>query len=157
MRMLMLHFAYGSNMSRALMKTRCPNAHALVTGTLSGWRFVIGPDGYASVIRQPGGLVHGVLWQLSARDLAAVNAYESIQSGLYLMRTLTVRDAKRSAPALVYVARRQGGGIARPGYLDAVIEAALDWNLPPPYVRSIARWSRSGWRGARAKETGEAG
>src|SRR6516164_4098533 len=106
MRMLMLHFAYGSNMSRALMKTRCPNAHALGTGTLSGWRFVIGPDGYASVIRQPGGLVHGVLWQLSARDLAAVNAYESIQSGLYLLRTLAVRHRKRGAPALVYVARR---------------------------------------------------
>ena len=157
MRMLMLHFAYGSNMSRALMKTRCPNAHALGTGTLSGWRFVIGPDGYASVIRQPGGLVHGVLWQLSARDLAAVNAYESIQSGLYLMRTLTVRDAKRSAPALVYVARRQGGGIARPGYLETVIAAALDWSLPPPYVRSIVRLSRSGFAGARAKETGEAG
>lgn len=153
----MLHFAYASNMSRALMQARCPDAHALGTATLSGWRFVIGPDGYASVIRQPGGRVHGVLWRLSARDIAAVNAYESVQCGLYLMRTLTVRNGKRSAPALVYVARRQGKGMPRPGYLDAVIEAALDWNLPPAYVRSIACWSRSGLHGARAKETGEAG
>jgi hypothetical protein len=153
----MLHFAYGSNMSRALMQARCPDARALGTATLAGWRFVIGPDGYASVIRQRGERVHGVLWRLSARDVAAVNAYESIQSGLYLVRILPVRDGKRSAPALVYIARRQGNGIARPGYLDAVIEAALDWSLPPPYVRSLARWSRSGWRGARAKETGEAG
>jgi len=153
----MLHFAYGSNMSRALMQARCPDAHALGTAALSGWRFVIGPDGYASVIRQPGGRVHGVLWRLSARDVAAVNAYESIQSGLYLLRTLAVRHGKRSAPALVYVARRQGEGIPRPGYLDAVIEAALDWNLPSPYIRSIARWSRSGFSGAHAKETGETG
>ena len=153
----MLHFAYGSNMSRALMLARCPDARALGTATLSGWRFVIGPDGYASVITRPGGRVHGVLWRLSARDLAAVNAYESIQSGLYLLRILPVRNGRETAPALVYVARRQGEGIPRPGYLDAVIEAALDWNLPPPYIRSIARWSRSRWRGARARETGEAG
>jgi gamma-glutamylcyclotransferase (GGCT)/AIG2-like uncharacterized protein YtfP len=153
----MLHFAYASNMSRALMQARCPDAYALGTATLSGWHFVIGPDGYASVIRQPGGRVHGVLWRLSARDVAAVNAYESVQSGLYLLRTLMVRNGKRSALALVYVARRQGKGMPRPGYLDAVIEAALDWNLPPPYVRSIARWSRSGLCGAHAKETGEAG
>src|SRR5262249_18563709 len=157
MRTLMLHFAYGSNMNRALMQARCPDAHALGTAALSGWRFVIGPDGYASVIRQPGGRVHGVLWRLSARDAAAVNAYESIQSGLYLLRSLAVRHGKRGVPALVYVARRQGEGIPRPGYLDAVIEAALDWNLPPPYIRSIARWSRSGFSGAHAKETGETG
>ena len=55
------------------------------------------------------------------------------------------------------IARRQGEGIARPGYLAIVIEAALDWNLPPPYIRSITRWSRSAFGGARAKETGETG
>jgi hypothetical protein len=153
----MLHFAYGSNMSRTLMQARCPEARALGTATLCGWRFVIGPDGYASVIRQPGGRVHGVLWRLSARDVAAVNAYESIQSGLYRMCKLAVRNGRRSAPALVYVARRQGEGIPRPGYLETVIAAALDWSLPPPYVRSIVRLSRSGFAGARAKETGEAG
>jgi hypothetical protein len=153
----MLHFAYGSNMSRASMRARCPDAHPLGTATLAGWRFVIGPDGFASVGRQPGGRVHGVLWRLSVRDVAAVNAYESIQSGLYLLRTLPVHNGHFSASALVYIARRQGEGIARPGYLDAVIEAALDWSLPPPYIRSVARWSRSGWRGARAKDTGEAG
>jgi gamma-glutamylcyclotransferase (GGCT)/AIG2-like uncharacterized protein YtfP len=152
----MLHFAYGTNMSRGLMRARCPEARALGTATLSGWRFVIGPDGYASVIRQPGGRVHGVLWRLGARDVAAINAYESVQSGLYLLRTLAVRKGTQSAPALVYVARRQGEGMPRPGYLATVIEAALDWNLPPPYIRSITRWSRSAFGGARARETGEA-
>ena len=52
---VMLHFAYGSNMSRALMGVRCPGATALGTATLDGWRFVIGVDAYASVVRQPGG------------------------------------------------------------------------------------------------------
>ena len=38
-----LHFAYGSNMSRALMQARCPRAEAIGTATLSGWRFLINP------------------------------------------------------------------------------------------------------------------
>ena len=62
-----------------------------------------------------------------------------------------------SSPALVYIARRQGTGIARPGYIQQVVEAARDWGLPQPYIRSLARWSPSRWGGARARDVGEAG
>jgi hypothetical protein len=151
-----LHFAYGSNMSRPHMRARCPDARALGIVTLAGWRFVIGPDGFASLARQPGGRVHGVLWRLSTRDVAAINAYENVQSGLYLRRRLPVR-LKPSATALVYVARRQGTGTPRPGYIDQVVEAARDWKLPQPYIRSLARWAPSRWGGARARDTGEVG
>jgi hypothetical protein len=161
-----LHFAYGSNMSRPHMRARCPDARALGTMTLAGWRFVIGPDGFASLARQPGGRVHGVLWRLSTRDVAAINAYENVQSGLYLRRRLPVRPELRHGrqyaltfptTALVYVARRQGTGTPRPGYIDVVVEAARDWKLPQPYIRSLARWAPSRWRGARARDTGEVG
>jgi gamma-glutamylcyclotransferase (GGCT)/AIG2-like uncharacterized protein YtfP len=153
----MLHFAYGSNMSRALMGARCPAAEALGTATLSGWRFVINPEGFGSLAPQQGSLVHGVLWRLTARDLAAVNAYESVGSGLYLRRRLAVRCGERQAAALVYIARREGEGRPRPGYIDVVVEAARDWNLPAAYVRSLARWAPSGFRGARTRDTGEVG
>src|SRR5262245_62220206 len=83
-----LHFAYGSNMSRALMGARCRDAAAIGIAVLSGWRFVINPEGFGSIAPRPGGCVHGVLWRLSARDLAAINAYESVDSGLYLRRRL---------------------------------------------------------------------
>jgi hypothetical protein len=152
-----LHFAYGSNMSRALMDARCPGADALGTATLSGWRFVINPDGFGSIAPQPGGRVHGVLWRLTARDLAAVNAYESVDSGLYLRHNLPVRWGARQATALVYIACRQGEGTPRPGYIDLVVAAARDWHLPDEYVRSLARWARSGWRGARTRGSGEVG
>ena len=150
-----LHFAYGSNMSRMLMQARCPRAEALGTATLAGWRFVVTPEGVGSIAPRAGALVHGVLWRLTPRDLAAVNAYESLDSGLYLRRRLAVRQGERRMPALVYVARRKGEGTPRPGYIDLVVEAARDWELPEPYIRSLRRWSRSGWRGARAKDTGE--
>ncbi len=153
---MLLHFAYGSNMSRRLMGMRCPDARAIGTTVLRGWRFIISPDGFASLARQPGSLVHGVLWRLSTRDVAAVNAYENVQSGLYVRRLVPV-PLELSAPALVYIARRQGTGIARPGYVQQVVEAARDWGLPQPYIRSLARWSSSRWGGARARDVGEAG
>lgn len=175
---MVLHFAYGSNMSRPHMRVRCPHARAIGTVTLVGWRFVISPDGFASLVRRPGSLVHGVLWRLSARDVAAINAYENVGGGLYLRQRLPVRtqqhglqkwelrrkcsekDSTKSHPALaasalVYVARRQGTGVPRPDYIDLVVQAARDWRLPPAYVHSIACWARGRWRGARAKETGE--
>lgn len=142
-------------MSRALMGARCPDAEAIGTATLAGWRFVINPDGLGSIAPQSGGRVHGVLWRLTARDLAAINAYEGIESGLYLRRQLPVRCGERQATALVYVARQRGEGIPRPGYIHVVLDAARDWQLPELYIRSLARWAPSGWRGARAKDTGE--
>jgi hypothetical protein len=152
-----LHFAYGSNMSRALMQVRCPSARALGPGTLAGWRFTITPDGVGSIAPQPDAVVLGVLWRLTPRDLAAINAYESLDSGLYVRRLLPVRQGVRRAAALVYIARRTGEGTPRPGYISLVVEAAREWSFPEPYIRSLRRWSPSSWRGARAKDTGDVG
>ena len=152
-----LHFAYGSNMSRPHMLARCPGAVALGTATLAGWRFAINPDGYGSIAPQPGGIVHGVLWQLTARDLAAINAYENVAGGLYVRRTLPVLRNGRREQALTYIAVRQGEGTPRPGYIAIVVDAARDWGLPEPYIRSLMRWSPSAWTGARRKDTGEVG
>jgi gamma-glutamylcyclotransferase (GGCT)/AIG2-like uncharacterized protein YtfP len=151
----MLHFAYGSNMSRTLMAARCPGAVALGTAVLADWRFVICRAGYASIEPSAGTRVHGVLWRIDIRDLAAIDAYESLDSGLYVRRSLPVRRAGKLNPAFVYIAGCRGEGIAKPAYIHLVIEAAQDWGLPARYIGSLRRRSASGWRGARGKETGE--
>jgi len=153
----MLHFAYGSNMSSALMRRRCPQACALGTATIRGWEFVITPDGFGSIAPRAGGVVHGVLWRLTPRDLAAINAYESLDSGLYVRRLLPVEHGGRRELALVYVARRRGRGRPRPGYISVVTGAAREWRLPERHVRALARWSPSGWHGARWKDTRDLG
>ncbi len=43
------YFAYGSNMNRAAMRRRCPDARAVGPATLEGYRFFIGIDGWGSV------------------------------------------------------------------------------------------------------------
>jgi AIG2-like family len=150
-----LHFAYGSNMSRAHMGARCPGASPLGTATLAHWRFIIGVAGHGSIVPRPGAIVHGVLWRVDARDLAAINAYENVDSGLYIRRVLPVRHGAHLLPALVYVLRCHGEGRARPGYVHLVVDAARGWGLPARYVDALQRWSPSGWRGTRPKDTGE--
>jgi hypothetical protein len=150
-----LHFAYGSNMSRAQIGVRCPGAAALGTATLRHWRFVIGPQGHGSIVPQPGALVRGVLWRLGPRDVAAINSYEGLDTGLYLRRIVPVRHGASLLPALVYILRRHGKGRPRPAYIHLVVEAARDWGLPERYIDALQRWSPSGWPGTRAKDTGE--
>jgi gamma-glutamylcyclotransferase (GGCT)/AIG2-like uncharacterized protein YtfP len=136
-----LHFAYGSNMSRAQMRPRCGAAREIGPGVLEGYRFIITADGYASVLPAPGGIVHGLVWRLTPRDLAALDAYESLDSGLYRAVTLPVRRGGAHAPALVYVGRSRVPGRPRPGYLEDVVAAARDLGFPPTYIRALARWA----------------
>ncbi|MEX0753197.1 MAG: gamma-glutamylcyclotransferase family protein [Xanthobacteraceae bacterium] len=134
-----LYFAYGSNMNRAFMRRLCPDAAALGVASLKGWRFCIAVAGYASIAPQPGAVVHGVLWRLSPRDRAVLDAYEDIDSGYYRRRNLPVRHGARIVPALVYVRAGNGEGCARAAYWQSIMEAAHDWQLPQPYVMELAR------------------
>jgi gamma-glutamylcyclotransferase (GGCT)/AIG2-like uncharacterized protein YtfP len=150
-----LYFAYGSNMSRALMRTHCPTAKEAGTAVLDAYRFVITVDGYASVERRAGARVHGVLWRLTPRDLAALNIYEGVDAGLYRSRRLAVRRAAERMNALVYIARPCGHGKPKPGYLELVTAAARAWEFPSAYVCELTRWASSGLNAARALSTGE--
>jgi cation transport regulator ChaC len=148
------YFAYGSNMSAQLMRGRCPGAVAVGTARLLGWRFVVTRDGFASIVRERGEAVYGVLWRLTPRDTAVLNAYECLDSGLYSRHVLPVHRNARITPALVYIARSRTQGRPRPGYQRVVVEAAREWGLPKPYVQTLERWSVGAGR-ARAPDVGE--
>ncbi len=150
-----LHFAYGSNMSRRLMAIHAPEAKPLGVARLPHHRFTIMRSGYASVVPNPGSTAFGVQWQLTARDIAALNAYESLGSGLYRATRMTVQADCGRVSALVYIGGETGEGRPKPGYMALVIEAAREWNLPEPYIRSLQRFAPARLRGTRAPETGE--
>lgn len=150
----MLYFAYGSNMDRAAMAGRCREARAAGVSALPGWRFFIGVDGWGSVDPAPGHVVHGVLWKLTARDCAALHTYELLHKGLYDVRTLPVRFGSRRVAAMTYVLRRRIPGTPKPGYIELIVRAARDWDLPERYVASVARRATSGFAGKRGAKTG---
>jgi hypothetical protein len=142
-----MHFAYGANMSRAVMRRHAPGARVLGVAALAGYRFVIGADGYASVAPAPGRTVWGVLWRITPHDRVTLDVWENIEGGLYRAEILPVRLATRRVPALTYLAR-SGEGRARPGYMELVIAAARQWDLPASYLDSLQRWLAAGIGGA---------
>jgi gamma-glutamylcyclotransferase (GGCT)/AIG2-like uncharacterized protein YtfP len=149
------YFAYGLNMSVALMGRRCPGAVPIGPAWLDGWRFIVMRGGYASIVPDPGDVVHGVLWRITPRDLAALNAFENIDGGLYVRRVLPVRHAARRASALVYLSRDCHEGRPRPGYQAIVVAAARQWRLPDAYVSALERWAPSRFAGTFAVDAGE--
>jgi len=150
-----LYFAYGSNMNRAAMHRRCPGATAVGTAVLGDHRFFVGVDGWGSIAPTPGDAVHGVLWRLTPRDIAALHAYELLHQGLYDVRHLPVRRGSHLVRAMIYLLRRRAIGMPRPGYVEMIAAAARSWKLPEPYIRSVERWSVSRWTGARIIDAGE--
>jgi Gamma-glutamyl cyclotransferase, AIG2-like len=150
-----LYFAYGSNMSRAAMARRCPGARAIGPAALQGYAFFVGVDGWGSVRPEPGATVHGVLWKLTPRDIAALHAYEWLHKGLYDVRTLPVRHGARRVPAMIYLLRRRKAGRPKPGYAEMIAASARMWKLPERYARSVERWSTSRFTGARIIDVGE--
>jgi cation transport regulator ChaC len=150
-----LYFAYGSNMQRAAMQARCPGARAIGPGRLDGYKFFIGVDGWGSVRMSPGDTVHGILWRLTPRDVAALHAYELLHKGLYDVRHLPVREGKRKVLAMLYLLRRRAHGQPKPGYVEMIAAAARGWKLPEPYIRSVERWSVSRWTGTRVIDVGD--
>lgn len=137
---MILYFAYGSNMSRALMAKHAPQAAPIGVARLAHYRFVITADGYASVVPRRAANVYGVLWRLGARDRVTLDAWEDVAGGLYRATTLPVFHAGRRREALVYLARRCPSGRPRANYMEFVIAAALEWRLSHVYTQSLRRW-----------------
>jgi hypothetical protein len=135
----MLHFAYGSNMYHAVMRKHAPHAVAVGIARLEGYRFVITADGYASVEPHPHECVHGRLWRLTARDRITLDLWENVAAGFYRAELLPVVCSARRRQALVYIARRRPRGEPRPGYMEMVVQAAREAELPADYIAALER------------------
>ena len=87
-----LYFAYGSNMNDEQMAFRCPDAEAVGTVRLEGYRLAFcgkGGRGVATILPEAGSHVDGVLWHISAADEKSLDRYEGYPF-LYTKETLPV-------------------------------------------------------------------
>lgn len=130
-----LYFAYGSNMDREAMAARCPRSRPLGPARLVRHRPAIMPEGFLSVLRDPRRCVWGLLWNLALADGPALDRYEDVGTGLYRKKVQPVLTAHGPRRALIYRGAGQGG-VPRPGYLEAVVNAAGPL-LPAGYVREL--------------------
>ena len=150
-----LHFAYGANMHRAIMRRHAPAAEPIGVAALADHRFIITADGYASVESTRACAVHGVLWRITPRDRIMLDAWENIAGKLYRAAILPVRHTGRLRPALVYVARPQRTGQPKAGYMELVVAAARAWQLPADYISDLQHWLPRGPVGAGSRKLGD--
>ena len=136
------YFAYGSNMDPLQMRDRCPGASILSAATLAHHRWIINTDGYATVIPAPGHTVYGVLWTLTATNLAVLDAYEGMHEDLYWRTEIEVVSLTDQQPlsALIYFARSQQEGRPVPDYTEHILRTARDFVFPESYLRELAQF-----------------
>lgn len=77
-----LYFAYGSNMHRDMMMTRCRGeAIPLGASVLKGWK--LESQYYANIVRSKDDHVDGVLWRVTDNAIRSLDVCEGVRSGLY--------------------------------------------------------------------------
>jgi len=140
------YFAYGSNMLTSRLRARVPSARPLGVGRLSGHRLVFhkrGTDGSAKADTltsgDPADVVHGVLFEIEARERRLLDAAEGLGHG-YIHRQVTVLTAAGEVEAFTYqVQPEYYAPELRPfsWYLDFVLEGAREHGLPAGYVATI--------------------
>lgn len=138
------YFAYGSNLCAQQMARRCPEASDPRPATLADHDWLINQRGVATVEPFPGSRVHGVVWRVSDRDLAALDSAEGVPVR-YRRDRLTIDTSDGSSPAWVYIDHRVQTGAPRDGYLERIIGAAVQHGLPPAWIEFLRRWDPIQW------------
>ena len=88
--------------------------------------------------------MHGVVWDVSDRDLATLDSAEGVPVR-YRRDRLTVHTGDGPADAWVYIDHRVETGAPRPGYLERIIDGALHHGLPHRWIEFLRRWDPSHW------------
>ena len=139
-----IYFAYGSNLCAEQMAHRCPDAIEPQHATLADHDWLINERGVATVEPFTGCEVHGVVWQLSDRDLATLDSAEGVPAR-YRRDRLTVRTEDGPSQAWVYIDHRVEPGPPRPGYLERILSGARQHDLPHRWIEFLERWDPARW------------
>ena len=124
----MKYFAYGMNTNLDEMSRRCPGAVSLGTAQLNDYEFVFRT--HADIVKRSGSICHGVLWDLTDKDLKALDALEGYPF-YYTRFKVTVWLNGRKVKALVYQMNNQKYvQEPSPGYLEMITEGYLQNGVP---------------------------
>src|SRR5271163_3887981 len=138
------YFAYGSNLCVRQMALRCPDAADPRPAVLADHDWLINHRGVATIEPLSGSQVHGVLWQISNRDLDTLDSAEGVPLR-YRRERLTVHTNDGPSPAWVYIDHRVTPGPPRPGYLPRIIDGAVHHGLPQRWIDFLHRWDPAHW------------
>lgn len=142
----MYYFAYGSNMSRSQMKSRCPDSKLIGSGVLKSYRLDFlefsnrWQGGCADVIPDPNSEVWGLVYKISTADIDRLDKFEG--NLIFYTRAALVIDLNESnkLTAEVYMLVNKKFFIPpTKEYLDILVEAANTFNFPAKYQKMLKK------------------
>jgi len=148
-----LYFAYGSNLQRCQMLSRCPEYQLKGTAVLANYRVVCNKKGsngvefYAGIIPSLGDDVLGALYQLTPTDLSNLDRREGFNGkGMHYTRNGEVfwvknRKTGENVNAFTYtVASPVAPKKPTPEYAQIILEGCRDHDFPEEYTKNLRRW-----------------
>jgi gamma-glutamylcyclotransferase len=143
-----LYFAFGSNLSIAQMRERCPGSEpvgpALLDGRALGFSYYsqnFPPGGAADVVGSEGAQVWGALYRLTEQDLARLDRFEHVGNGGYRRIEIEVEHESGPVEALCYeVAERLDFEVAPTAeYRLLMLDGSLEHGLPDTWLGYLER------------------
>jgi cation transport regulator ChaC len=137
----MLYFAYGSNMHPGQMRKRCPGCAFVAAARLKEHRLVFsrvwapwGGGGVADIQPAAGGVVEGVVWEITEAHREALDKYEEYPTAYTRKDVVAETFDGRTLTAFAYVARPVGTYRPSRRYLTQIIEGARAHGLSPGHL-----------------------
>jgi cation transport regulator ChaC len=140
------YFAYGSNLDpRTFLGRRRMRPQAARRARLDDFRLVFdlpvgrGERAVANLRHEPGELVCGVAWQISASDASRLDRSEGVHRGYYLRRQVGLwSDDADAFEGFTYVSRHGHAG-RKPSarYLGLLLAGARHHALPEEWIRHL--------------------
>lgn len=140
-----LYAAYGSNLDPSMMSQRCPHSPLRTTGWLTGWRLTFGGEEHgwdgalATIVEDPLEQVFVAVYDVTAEDEAALDGWESADTGLYRKTKVRVSAIAGELVVWAYVLDAYEGGLPSAHYLGVLSDAAEAADAPDDYVRALRR------------------
>ena len=137
------YFAYGSNMSRAQMKSRAGQILEEQVGKLENYQMVFnkkarGGSATANIRLAPGKMVYGVLYKIPEAALRNLDRFEGVPEHYRRIEVTATDGQGNTIPAQAYIATKVEKGL-RPAahYLQTILKGAGEHALPAEYIEEI--------------------
>ena len=134
----LIYFAYGANLDKNGMNTRCLGNKPLCRAVLKDYRLVF--KNVADIEEADNQDVQGALYEITPEHLKSLDRFEGYPR-LYTRKTVTViREDCKAIKAIVYqMTDRNQYSSPYPGYLELILSGCLQWQFPKQQIQQIIK------------------
>jgi len=133
------YFAYGSNLHKAGMITRCPDSEPIIAGMLLGKELLF--RRFATIQNNILDRVYGAIYEVSKEDEKQLDLYEGFPH-LYRKETVKIKGMDgKSYLCFVYILNEETVeyGPPTPNYYNTLINGFTEWGLPDGFLAKAMR------------------